>query len=320
VGAEQFPALPTVDQAVASEIVAGGGLTPDECREHVMKFASHLEAAFRQRDHALGRYSPTPRSEIPDDSPLRRLVDDGITAFRLSDATFRKLAATFAPHVESIRAHQMTKPVAKLKFADNCYPIRPGKGPAEYAMVDALIDELGLGETLSGFAGTKLGPRTLNVQVTRADWIAAHYGEIGADGLPVKRGAYFHVDSEIWPHVKLLIYLTRDVDDQRGPFRYVRGSQDWCTPLELLIRQTNDLLKASRAQYMSLPDAFRMHALFGDDMRPDDPRLDRYLEREWAVTSQDGDVILFDTNGVHRGGFVRSGERVILQVLLGPVG
>ena len=37
-----------------------------------------------------------------------------------------------------------------------------------------------------------------------------------------------------------------------------------------------------------------------------------------AAVKELGDVVLFDTNGVHRGGFVRSGERIILQVLLAP--
>lgn len=46
----------------------------------------------------------------------------------------------------------------------------------------------------------------------------------------------------------------------------------------------------------------------------------RLLAQEQAVTSGDRDVILLDSNGVHRGGFVRSGEHVILQALPGPTG
>ena len=37
------------------------------------------------------------------------------------------------------------------------------------------------------------------------------------------------------------------------------------------------------------------------------------MARERAYHSEDGDLILFDYNGVHRGGFVREGYRYMLQ-------
>jgi hypothetical protein len=68
--------------------------------------------------------------------------------------------------------------------------------------------------------------------------------------------------------------------------------------------------------FLALPRALRLKAKFGDDIR-DRGDWGRYLLRyERVFTSADGDVIVFDTNGVNRGGLVRQGERRFIQVMM----
>jgi hypothetical protein len=46
------------------------------------------------------------------------------------------------------------------------------------------------------------------------------------------------------------------------------------------------------------------------------PEVAALLASEHFFTSDEGNLILFDNNGIHRGGMVLEGKRIILQVPL----
>jgi len=48
------------------------------------------------------------------------------------------------------------------------------------------------------------------------------------------------------------------------------------------------------------------------------PEAEALLAREYKFTSKDGNLLFFDPEGVHRGGMVDRGERIILQIALEP--
>ncbi|HEY5411123.1 MAG TPA: hypothetical protein VIJ94_10400, partial [Caulobacteraceae bacterium] len=99
----------------------------------------------------------------------------------------------------------------------------------------------------------------------------------------------------------------------QGPFRYVRGSHRLMGDFEALVRKTNDKLRQQTVRFLALPPEFGQHANFGDYIDETTPGAAGLLAKEVALTDGRSDLALFDNHGVHRGGFVRSGHRFMLQ-------
>ena len=67
---------------------------------------------------------------------------------------------------------------------------------------------------------------------------------------------------------------------------------------------------------MALPKEFRRKSHFGFDLLDDMPATEGYLQNEKSFCSSEGDLVLFDANGIHRGGIVKNERRVALSLLL----
>jgi hypothetical protein len=103
---------------------------------------------------------------------------------------------------------------------------------------------------------------------------------------PAKEAQLWHRDPEDELCLKVFIYLV-DVDEEKGPFSYLRGSQPLGT------------------EAYRLPDR---------DIRVPDERMRTiFPEEDWfACTGPAGTIIMADTIGYHRGGKSKSGNRVLL--------
>ena len=136
---------------------------------------------------------------------------------------------------------------------------------------------------------------------------------------------YAHIDSTV-EAMKVIIYLSREVTAARGAFRYFPGSHRAAGPADLAIRKSNDrcgwenvFVPADRRAFATLPAALQKKANFGNDLI-DPEAAAAVLLCERVLESCDGDMLLFDTDGVHRGAmFDEPGERKILQLSLTPV-
>jgi hypothetical protein len=71
-----------------------------------------------------------------------------------------------------------------------------------------------------------------------------------------------------------------------------------------------------RRLFHALPKLLRRKAKFGNDLPPDHPGLARLLATEKRFGSAEGDLILFDDRGMHRGGLLEEGERIMMQIRL----
>ena len=134
--------------------------------------------------------------------------------------------------------------------------------------------------------------------------------------------AYMHRDAT-GGDIKAILYMS-DVKPENGPFSYAIGSQkvysgrlgDW-------IEQTNDQSSFSgtgplnRRRFAALPAILRRKCAFGNDVLPGSEIAQRLLGAEWTITAPRGSVVLFDTKGIHRGGMVKQGERLVLTCVLG---
>jgi ectoine hydroxylase-related dioxygenase (phytanoyl-CoA dioxygenase family) len=142
---------------------------------------------------------------------------------------------------------------------------------------------------------------------------------------------YYHLDKDK-NMIKILIYLT-DVNDQDGPFRYVRGSNLWnksiCTFAlhygidfkvnKFLIGEESDFknnIFTKRTDILSeFPDAFIGSTHFGDFLKKDSDISKILLNESVVFTRKKGTMIIFDGGmGVHSGGNANGGERLAIQV------
>ena len=131
---------------------------------------------------------------------------------------------------------------------------------------------------------------------------------------------YLHVDSS-YPRsmLKMVLYLGT-VDSQNGPFCYVPGSQRLKEPVwRVIARRVNHKNRMqrwdpdSRQKFMQLPKCFRHKAEFGNDVIAESDLHKLLLSHEKQITSDQGNFILFDNSGMHRGGLIKSGKRICLQ-------
>ena len=135
---------------------------------------------------------------------------------------------------------------------------------------------------------------------------------------------YLHLDSPVG-FMKIIVYRSDDVTASKGAFRFYPGSRAVLTSLERCIRKANDksgfelVNDDARAAFIALPPEFRFKANFGNDLLDGDA-MDRLAAREHVCDSSEGNMLLFDNNGLHRGAMFEdpTGRREILQMVLVP--
>ncbi len=110
------------------------------------------------------------------------------------------------------------------------------------------------------------------------------------EGLPPTHSQNWHRDPEEKRTLKVFIYVN-DVDDNNGPFIYIKGSQ------------ATGKSKYSRVFPQTLP--------YGS--YPSDVEIDSLVNQKDMITAvgKKGTVIFCDTSGLHRGGLATKGERIM---------
>ncbi len=249
------------------------------------------------------------------DGILRQLQQDGCALSRIAPERKLGLVALAEPIAHAI--HDRLDQLEKPRFKDSQRALDRVEHAAIFAEAQAILEREYVFSVGSAYAGSPVALKTMAVQVNTARATALTYGGLDEKGRPTPKTRYLHIDSAFWPPLKVLIYLN-EVGENQGPFRYVVGSHRLATDYELVVRKTNDKAGIHDAAFMALPPAFRMYTEFGDAMDPDSDQARALLEKERAYCDGVSDLVLFDFNGVHRGGFVRDGHRYILQCCFGP--
>ena len=207
--------------------------------------------------------------------------------------------------------HRKLDSLDKLKFADCQVPLGPVLQPVIEALTEGL-ETCGAFDALRAYFGMPVRLQSAVLQVNTAHETRVRFGALDAAGRPAHATSYLHVDSVHWPNMKTLIYLD-DVGLDQGPFRYVAGSHRLMQAYEAAVRKTNDKLRHQLVQLCALPPEYAQHAIFGDHVEADSAQARALLEQEVLVCDGGSDLVLFDNNGVHRGGMVRDGHRYMLQ-------
>ena len=188
--------------------------------------------------------------------------------------------------------------------------------------------------------GTYMGQRmsvtglALELSVSQATWWA---NSLDCLSRPPKT-LYAHTDESIW-QPKSIVYLSR-VDHDTGPTSCYPGVIDELAikPLRGLIgrvignvgRDRNSPLgtyyakqyhqsmtsETFRRHFMRLPAEIRYNSHFGWDIYPGSAAEQALVSREHLMLGEAGTYIVFDgARLLHRGGMLKQGERVALQVI-----
>lgn len=244
------------------------------------------------------------------DGLLRQLQQDGCALARLAPTPKSLLVDLVQPIARAV--HERLDQLPKPRFKDSQRALDPAEHAAVFEQAQAVLEGAHVFAAGTAYAGRSIALKTLAVQVNTARATALTYGKLDALGRPSPSTRYLHIDSAFWPPLKVLIYLNA-VGENQGPFRYVLGSHRLATDFELVVRKTNDKAAIHNALFMALPAPFRMYTEFGDAMDPQSEQAAALLDKERACCDGLSDLVMFDFNGVHRGGFVREGHRYILQ-------
>jgi hypothetical protein len=326
--------------SLADRVTALARLLP-----HLGAYAAY-DLVSRARSHAVG-------SDASLGSPvLDALRRDGVTALRFTPGEMEAIQAALAPFIAELR-NRMGLPVVagavpapahagrarrrgngalprngtlgalhkqfNPHSTDNELFIHADAGPAVLEALRTALRKHGALEAASRYQGRPLDVTYVKLLINHADdrWWRAPFADLGLADPPA---ISMHVD-HLWT-CKAILYLS-PVGAESGPFCYCLGSNHvrigW---LEGAARRANDRVDLSsctpdsRRLFHALPEPLRRKAKFGNDLEGDHPELARLLASERRFTSADGNLILFDDRGIHRGGMVEAGERCMLQIRL----
>lgn len=199
-----------------------------------------------------------------------------------------------------------------------------------FKLIQEFINENRIFEMVSDYMGSKLELAWAfpNYSHHRQQWFRINGQE------SISPSNYYHLDKDR-NMIKILIYLT-DVNDQDGPFKYVKSSNLWnksvCTFAlhygidfkinKLLLgeeskelRFNNNIFTKRVGILSDFPDAFIGSTHFGDYLKRDSDTAKVLLNESVVFTRKRGALIVFDGGmGVHAGGNAYGGERLAIQI------
>ena len=137
----------------------------------------------------------------------------------------------------------------------------------------------------------------------------------------VSKTTSYHIDPKE-DVMKAMIYLN-DISEKNGAFSYVKKSHRWVyDDLQNIFGRAISTgsychNKESRASVLQFPKKLRVSHNFGRLLLDNTHQQNMILDRETVCTSSNhGNLIVFDTAGMHRGGVCQSDYRIALQILM----
>lgn len=272
----------------------------------------------------IGTLTGARRPATPSNPALfNRIRSDGIVCLTLTPDEIDQIRSVTSPAFAKLDQRRAGIPPEKRKFDDNVYWCTRSADRDAFATVENIFRRYGIIEAASAYLGRPVGIKHVNAQINDQD--LAFWKRVFPDTqLPDPWGSYLHIDAT-YGMLKCAIYV-HEIGPDGGPFCYVRGSQNagigW---FEGMVRRTNDFSGLSgrkpeaRRKFMALPAFLRKKADFGGDLLDNSPDVQRLREGHFDATSNYGNCVLFDGNGMHRGGMVNKGERRCLFVLLAEI-
>lgn len=303
---DRLPVLPDYDGPMAGGIGHRIAVLPRYAPLIARGLATSAKRALIRKDQTPGG----PR--------LQAMRRDGAVGVRFADGDMAAIRQEMSAPLAAL--YKKRDASAKRTFENNQTWLNRKQTPNLYALLDEVLTSNGVYADASAYLGRPVSITHLTVQINDAK-DGFHHNKFADVGVPDPATNYMHVDTtdEI---LKFMIYLN-EVRDTNGPFAYVMGSarlqMSW---FEGIVRRAVDRSGLSgysvptRELFMALPKPLRRKCTFGSDLIDGCPEVAALLAAEHRFTSADGDAILFDNLGIHRGALVTEGERQMMVVTL----
>jgi hypothetical protein len=264
---------------------------------------------------------PAPADDAAGEPAARALGLDGFCVARIDNAHFQAISLAVQPLIDDLRQIRGARAGGGREFEESRSVALRTANADLYNAVEKMFTESGILAGISKYLGCEARLADVNPQINDAsdDFWRRVFPDLPDESRPTP---YFHRDAS-GGDIKAIIYLS-DVGPDSGPFSYAIGSHrargstlvDW-------IEETNDQSGFSgtdaeaRRRFSALPATLRRKCAFGNDLTHGQPVAQRILGAEWVVCADRGHVAVFDTKGFHRGGMVKSGERIVLTCIIG---
>ncbi len=261
-------------------------------------------------------------------SDLARLVaSEGVAKLDGRGSEFDAFASEAAPLVQFVRqriddardqGEAVTREVAKLWLS------RDTQAPM-FAAATRLLKGAGILDTVRlyfGADGAKV--RNLAVVVNRPgqSWHSRLFRDVDVE-TPSTVG--MHIDTDPSCVLKTVVYLS-EVGPEQGPFGCVPFSHLWDQEGPNRARRRachkarlTQLDPDTRHAFASLPAPYQLKASFGGDIPAGSGEAEALLASEQYTYGPPGQLSFFDPEMMHRGGHIRSGERVVVLVTMSAV-
>lgn len=252
---------------------------------------------------------------------VEQMEREGVVVTTIPHHSIVALEQASNAQFEQLRARRGDQANRKRGFDESRSSVDRRHESALFDRVESILFEAGVINAASAYLGRLARLVDVNPQIN--DISDGFWREVFPDicKQPLPETAYFHRDAS-GGDIKAIIYLT-DVGLENGPFTYVLGSHR-CSrgSLDDLICETNDhglsdTDPGTRKLFAALPAALRKKGSFGNDVLPSSTLARELIGGSWQIVSEKGSIVLFDTKGVHRGGMVEVGERLVITCVLG---
>jgi hypothetical protein len=255
------------------------------------------------------------------------LLHQGIALYQMPEHTIDRLRSVLNPDIEKLRQIAAEAPEEIIV----CFPTNP---ESQRIVID-YCSEAGIFDMLSAYYGENF--RTVGFVIHYSHPKDKWFRVFDDLGLEMPRTTQMHYDLAFSPP-KAMLYLN-DVSEDQGAFSFIPKDTDWelfgiglALKKEILyavsyyttetfgksVTGNSSIFRypEARRAFASLPRILRATAHQGDHILNDTPLSSALLKAERVVTGKAGTMPLFAGSHVlHRGGVVRSGERVALQIV-----
>ena len=251
---------------------------------------------------------------------LNRIEQDGIFAVQLPSSKVEEMAEKLKPYFIELERRLASKSPDQRKFDETRLWIHSDRDPDLYRWFNEVMNSVGIVEAASAYLKRPVVVSHIVPQIndTTDNFWANHFVDVGVEDSICD---YCHVDAT-YNLLKMIIYIN-EVTNENGPFSYVKGSHRAARGFwDGMIRRANDYAGLSwtkphyRELFFALPRVLQRKGAFGADIPNDSAYVRPILNNELRVTSANGNGVLFDPGGIHRGGMVRSGRRLAVGMML----
>jgi hypothetical protein len=288
-----------------------------EFRSGYMKYVKVKDdVLFSKLEHMFNFYSRfkntrVKMNDISSNNIYEDLYEDGIAFLDLNIEKLKKRVLPFAEKL--LETPDWRPPPGKFdrfQQLDNSFK----------SEVHKIFEKSGIINAASKYnkGGRKL--RVANVVLHIATPTDQNWKQFLYDCKTITKTINTHIDPKE-DVMKAMIYLN-DVDEDSGPFSYVKKSNRWIydQSQEIFGRSVTTASYCcdpkSRSAIFQFPKPLRVSYNFGRLLLDNTVEQNRILQDQTVFTNSLGNLCVFDPSGIHRGGVCNTKIRIALQVLM----